>query len=94
LKHFSTFELHKNGCGAPPFLIGKSYYFFGLINKHQLSKETTSNNNLVAFKTPFNAIQVLAKFAVLALLKNIWLLLKSQSNNEVLRDLIIPVISF
>jgi hypothetical protein len=31
--------------------------------------------------------------AVLALLEIIWLLFKTQSNNEVLRDLTIPVIS-
>jgi hypothetical protein len=38
-------------------------------------------------------LQVLSNPAVVALLKMIWLLLKPQSNNEVLRDLTIPVIS-
>jgi hypothetical protein len=38
-------------------------------------------------------LRVLSNSAVLALLKNIWLLFKLQSNNEVLRDLIILVIS-
>jgi hypothetical protein len=38
-------------------------------------------------------LRVLSNPAVLALLKIIWLLLKSRSNNEVLLDLIIPVIS-
>jgi hypothetical protein len=38
-------------------------------------------------------LRVLSNPAVLALLKNIWLLFEWQSNNEVLRDLIIPVIS-
>jgi hypothetical protein len=38
-------------------------------------------------------LRILSNPAVLTLLKFIWLLLKSQSNNEVLRDLIIPVIS-
>jgi hypothetical protein len=42
----------------------------------------------------FKAIlRVLSNPAVLALLKIIWLLLKLQSNNEVLRDLTIPVMS-
>jgi hypothetical protein len=38
-------------------------------------------------------LRVLSNPAVLALLKIIWRLLKPHSNNEVLRDLIIPVTS-
>jgi hypothetical protein len=37
-------------------------------------------------------LRVLSNPVVIALLKIIWLLFESRSNNEVLRDLIIPVI--
>jgi hypothetical protein len=47
----------------------------------------------IILESKYMRLQVLSNPTVIALLKIILLLLKSQSNNEELRDMIIPVIS-
>jgi hypothetical protein len=78
---------------AQLFVVFSSYYANLSSNNmeqiHLIRDGCTLNILLVGIKT---ILRVLSNPAVLALLKNIWLLFKSLFNNEVLRDLIVPVI--